>query len=236
MHFDMDHWKDFQVDYPESSVGAFSIEHFTIDEFDEKRLSIIHSDGVNRDPGCGEFRRLVETSLGIGFDGANREVWMSDTRAEILEHMPFISKIPVINPERILVNGLGLGLVVHAALKSPQVRHIDVVEHNPQVIELVGPLLNGNGRVTVHHGDAYDMTWPDGTHWDMAWHDIWPTIDDENLPGMKKLRSRYRKAVDWQGFWQMKGCLKMAKIIRQLTDKTLSYETAREIVSGKLEI
>jgi hypothetical protein len=57
------------------------------------------------------------------------------------------------------------------------------------------------GRLTIHHGDALTYKWPVGTRWTVAWHDIWDTICEDNLPDMNRLHRRFGRRVDWQGSW-----------------------------------
>jgi hypothetical protein len=231
-------WKKFQLNYPEAKLGRFSIEKFSIGKIDKHRAEIIAKEGMDRDPGSGTFTRLVETVPGAGENGSNlRKIWMSDTRAEIMEHTPLFNRLwwaeldsgPGI---RLLINGLGLGVAVHGALQY-KISHIDVVEHNEAIVDLVRPLITDD-RVTIHSGDAYDMQWPRGTKWDFAWHDIWPAIDDDNLPGMRKLHAKYRKRVYWQGCWQYQGCLKMASITRRARNGTLGVEEAMDALIGRV--
>jgi hypothetical protein len=228
-------WRKFQVDYPETSVGNFRIEKFSIDKMDYDRLRIIRDEGMDRDPGFGTFTRLVETVPGAGKEGGDLQgIWMSDTRAEIMEHSPIFNKLwwgqldtgPAL---RILINGLGLGVVVHGALQHNNIGHIDVVESNDAIIDLMSPLIT-DSRIEIHKGNAYDMQWPRGTRWDFAWHDIWPTIDDDNLRGMQKLTAKYKKRVYWQDCWQREGCLKMARILRRARAGKLSAEERLDIL------
>lgn len=235
-----DFWRKFQVEYPEDQEGQFRIEKFEIPRLDQKRVDTLIREGLARDPGHGMFTRLVEVVPGAGEEGRDlRRVWMSDTRAEVLEHSPFLNRLPVfdkVRPLRILVNGLGLGMVAKGALSIARVNHIDIVEVNPDVARLVCRHLPED-KVTIHIGDAYDIKWPRGTRWDMAWHDIWPTIDDNNLPGMARLMKRYRdKVTFWQGCWQRSGCLKMADAMRRMRNKTMPIEEALEILNGRWPI
>jgi hypothetical protein len=192
---------------------------------------------MSRDPGFGTFRKLVETIPAAGQEGSpGRRVWMSDTRAEIMEHTPALNRLFFlrnVKNKRILINGLGLGVVVHAALTYGGIDHVDVVENNPDVLALVGPLIP-DPRVTFHLGDAYDIKWPPGTRWDIAWHDIWPSIDNDNLPGMDKLLRKYKNRVGWQGCWRRKSCLAMARDYKRMEEGTLPVERALEIVLGRV--
>ena len=233
-------WRNFQVDYPEDQEGRFRIERFDIPRLDEGRLDIMRREGLDRDPGYGSFTKLVEIVPGAGEEGKDlKRVWMSDTRAEIMEHSPFFNRLPVfdrVKPLRILVNGLGLGLVAKGALNIARISHIDVVEINPDVANLVRRHLPED-KVTVHIDDSYTKTWPRGKRWDMAWHDIWPAIDDDNLPGMDKLLRRYKSRVTfWQGCWQRAGCLRMADAMKRLRNGTMSMEEAYSILDGRWPI
>jgi hypothetical protein len=231
-----DSWRKYQVKYPEEERGNFRIKKFSIPPWDKKRRRLILTEGINRDPGSGDFTKLDE-AVPDEEGGVVRHVWMSDTHAEILEHSPILNRfyhLREVKHQRVLINGLGLGLVVHAALTFPSIEHVDVVEHNEDIIELVGQhLIKEYPRVTIHLGDAYDITWPSGTRWDMAWHDIWPTIDDENLPGMDQLLAKYKTRTAWQGCWQREGCLAMARIFQQMKAGTLSPTRAWELFGGK---
>lgn len=201
-------WRAYQVDYPPDSLGRFSIEVFRIPRDDPARLHYLQQGGPLRDPGHGTFRRLIEHAP----DG-KRKLWMSDTRAEIIEHAPILSRLLAIPPgasARVLVNGLGLGVVVHAALMSEGVAHVDVVEKDTDVAQLIGRRFPAD-RVTVTIGDALSAQWPDDARWDLAWHDIWENITYLNLAGMHQLTKKYRDRTGWQGCWQRDGCLQMLR-------------------------
>ena len=232
-------WRKYQVDYPEATQGNFALVHFSIPPWDKKRLQTIRGEGLARDPGSGNFTKLSEFGAVEKTKGnpKGERTWMSDTHAEILEHTPILNKLfysANVKHKRVLVNGLGLGLVVHAALTFDSVAQIDVVEKNPDVIELVGQyLIPAYPRLKIHLGDAYDIAWPPGTRWDLAWHDIWPTIDDGNLRGMDHLMRKYKNRVAWQGCWQREGCLAMAGLFRQIEAGTLPMHKALEFIEGR---
>lgn len=165
-----------------------------------------------------------------------RLLWMGDTRAEILEHAPLFDRVAVLSgapgSRRVLINGLGLGVAVHGVLTHEVIGHVDVVELNREVAMLVGQFLDP-GRVTVHVADAYKITWPADARWDVAWHDIWPMISDENLPGMRSLHRKYRRTAGWQGSWQRAGCELMAKRMRRAQAGHIHGTEAEMILDGK---
>ena len=142
-----------------------------------------------------------------------RGVVMSDLRAELAGCLPVLRRAT----GRVLVSGLGLGIVPAAVLRRPHVTSVDVVELDEQVIDLVAgdPAARDNWaadpRLHVHHGDAHRFTWPPGTRWDVAWHDIWDTITPGNLASMAHLHRRYGHRVGWQGSWEHAECVAMRR-------------------------
>jgi hypothetical protein len=151
----------------------------------------------------------------------NNEIWMSDTTAEAQDHMEAYLEMRE-RGGRVLIVGLGLGMIVRKALELDNIEHVDVVEIDPDVIALVGPTYEGE-RCTIHQGDIYEMKWPSGTRWSVAWFDIWPTICDDNLPEMTRLARSYGRRVDWQGFWARERCLDMKREFERLSKRLLEW-------------
>jgi hypothetical protein len=61
------------------------------------------------------------------------------------------------------------------------VTRIDIIEIDPDVIELTGAYFI-DPRVHIHQGSAADPTvLPADLRWDYAWHDIWSHISTRNL-------------------------------------------------------
>ena len=60
---------------------------------------------------------------------------MSDTPAEAWEHEDAYKRAT----GHVLVNGLGLGMFVHAILKKPEVTQVTVVEKSQDVVDIVWP-------------------------------------------------------------------------------------------------
>jgi hypothetical protein len=206
----------YQVNWePRVSETGWSLERHEIPKRCYERLFHCLSGPrieLSRDCGYGPITVLKH-------DG---QVWMSDTRAEILEHAEFLNKLwytESLTP-RVLINGLGLGMAVKAAL-THHASHIDVVEIDEKVIELIAPQFeeeSASGRVTIHHADAYEMEWPKGTEWSLAWHDIWPTIASSNIEEMDRLHKKYKSKVKWQASWQRKGCIRMRRVEKEVEE------------------
>lgn len=139
----------------------------------------------------GTFTKLV-------VDGT---LWMSDVQAEYIDHFEAIEQAH----GRVLLNGLGLGCVLKAILAKDSVEHVDVVEIDRRVIDLMvenAPWVTDE-RVTVHHDDAFSAakSWAVGTRWDVAWHDVWLHLTEDNLAEMARLHRSYGRRVGWQGSW-----------------------------------
>ena len=71
-----------------------------------------------------------------GIDQAS--VWMSDTPMEYYSMWELVARV---NGPRVLVAGLGLGLLVHILALRRDITHITVVELNEDVIKMVKPYL-----------------------------------------------------------------------------------------------
>lgn len=187
----MQDWQAYQVaELPEAATGRFSVRVVDVDTPQERR-----ADGAVTPP--GRYRLLIEHG-NLGPD-----VWMSDTRYEIADHGPAIDRIED-GAQRVLINGLGLGLIVRAAILAPTVRSVDVIEYADDVIRLVGPawqrLARERGvRLAIHHANAFDDPLAGG-RWDVAWHDIWPSIPI-NAGEADYLEAMYHGRAGWQGSW-----------------------------------
>ena len=178
------------------------VSNFTVSEGDSKWASLTAIIGSSRRGSLppGEYTRLDRKH-----PGGSRSIVMSDTRDEINDLGDLFWKQPY---GRVLVHGLGLGCVVKGLLARPEVTHIDVVEIDPEVIELVGSQYT-DPRLSIHLGDAFTYDFPKGTSWDFAWHDVWDSLSTDNLsneehaqPGTyAKLNRRYARRVAWQGAW-----------------------------------
>ena len=182
--------QDYRVSVPEGCAGDWRVSRFVIEK---ETPGVLHYAFHGRPIAPGTYTRLTR----------GEDVWMSDTPAEVRNHLePIYYAKYAPEGARILINGLGLGVVLQAVLRNPNVAHIDVVEKAREVIDLVGPHYCTDPRVEIHHADAYEISWPKGYGWYMAWHDIWKDVSTDNLEGMGKLHRKYGKRVSWQSSWQ----------------------------------
>jgi hypothetical protein len=130
---------------------------------------------------------------------------MSDTAMEHRSNREFLWHAR----GRVLIAGLGLGMIVLPASQIPRVESITVVEKYGGVIELVEPPLRKamggrEGILQVVHADIFTWKPPKGATWDVIYFDIWPTICTDNIPWIVRLHRRFarRKAPGgWMGSW-----------------------------------
>jgi hypothetical protein len=193
---DKPEWKDvyaaMSVDLPPGEVDGVRVERFVIRRDSVEYMLGLARHGV-RAARPGSYTKLVR----------NGQLWMSDTTAERRDHVDALMQMWRYDARRVLINGLGLGMIVKAALTLPSIEHIDVVEIDPRVATLVGPHYEKSGRVTVHVADAYEQMkrWPAGTRWDVGWSDIWPSLCADYLPAMARLNRSYGQRCDWHACW-----------------------------------
>lgn len=193
------------VDVPEGELDGMKIERFEIKPYSLENLRNAR-DGRGTKPGI--YTKLTE----------NGDVWMSDVDAEKCDHLKPIQKIEIWKARRVLINGLGLGMVLKAALAFGCVRHIDVVEKDERVIKLVGPHYQTDPRVHIHHADAYEQAkaWPKVTRWDVGWSDIWGNVSTDDLSQMAILNRSYGRRCTWHGCWGQDQLRRIARQERKL--------------------
>ena len=178
------------VAVPEGRMGPWSVERFEVSAREAALFSI------NRQGRCikaGTYTRLSHEERGVV---------MSDTPAEKRDHVGF-----VVNAKgHVLINGLGLGMCLAAALRKPEVERVTVVELDADVIALVGRHYAADARVEIVHCDAFAYQPPKGVRYGAVWHDIWDDITSDNLPEMTRLHRKYGRRADWQGSWARYEC------------------------------
>lgn len=105
---------------------------------------------------------------------------------------------------RVLINGLGLGMVLEGVLSKPDVVHVKVIESEADVLALVAPHFKADLRVEFVHADAFAYKPTKDDQYDYVWHDIWDTLDEDNFPAMAKLNRKWARRTEAQGTWSRK--------------------------------
>lgn len=177
---------------PVGSKGPWTIAEFTVEDGIDLQL---HNLRAARD---GNGFMAVQPGMYKRLAHKQRGIVMSNTRMEIITNLDAYRKAT----GRVLINGLGLGMLLEGILNKPDVKYVRVIEIDPDVIALVGPHFKKDKRVEIIQADAYEYRPAVGERFNYAWHDIWDAITADNLPLMAKLGRRYGKRIcDAQGFW-----------------------------------
>lgn len=155
-------WKTPLTDVPLKTVGT-------------ARLKRVNYNGVYRHNGVlgYEFYSvrgwMKVTALQIK-DGRRWKTWMVDDPVHWDGMKEAVEDLPA---GRILVAGLGLGLMLHHMASEPRFTEITVIERDPDVIKLILPTLPKDPRVTIIAADYYRYIKTttetyDGVLWDLA--------------------------------------------------------------------
>lgn len=175
------------VTVPEGVSGKWSIRKFTVSEVDAKATLL-------RAMMKGRGYVPPGTYTELRCDG--RGIVMTDTPDERRDHWEPVHMAT----GHVLINGLGIGMVLSAVLKKPEVTAVTVVEIDPDVVALVGPHY-ASERMQIVTASAFDYRPTKGLRYGMVWHDIWDGICSDNLPEMTRLKRKYGRRTDWQGCW-----------------------------------
>lgn len=190
--------REYQVQdfLPEGQAGDYRIERFEVTGKEWQGFTPRHVP-------AGTYTRLMRGNT----------VVMSDTPDEWRDHCGFVA----VAEGRVLVAGLGIGMVVRALLRKPEVTHVTVVELSPEVIGLTAPHLKAlyGDKLEVVQGDILEWKPPKDARWDCGWYDIWDDITSENLDDMKRLHRRFGTKVKYQASWARGLCERQARSERQ---------------------
>lgn len=131
-------------------------------------------------------------------------VMMSDTEMERRTNRYFLMQA---NGD-VLIGGLGLGMILLATQAKEEVNSITVVEIHQEVIDLVVPQLQLNGKVNVICGDILEWYPPKGVMYDVMYFDIWNGLCEDNYDDMKRLHRRFARRLNrenpncWMSCWR----------------------------------
>lgn len=139
------------------------------------RLKKTHYRGTYHNEGIGgfEFWRTGAWLPVVALQqkhGRRWKTWMVDDPVHWDGMREAVSDLPA---GRVLVAGLGLGLMLHHMKEQPRFERITVVELNPDVVELILPTLPEDDRVEIVVGDFYEFLQDangkyDSVLWDLA--------------------------------------------------------------------
>lgn len=157
----------------DKQIGNFKLSHFTVDNNDS--YAMFH--GISP----GNYIRLTHCG----------DVLMSNTPMEKRTNKDFVTNAH----GKVLIGGLGIGLILLAIQDNPMVDKITVVEKNQEVIDLVASQLPLKDKVEIICADVYDYI-PEGLY-NTIYIDIWSYINkDVYYDQMCPLMGKYERYLD----------------------------------------
>ena len=204
-------WHTPATDYPEKQLKSARIKHGFYN------YGYFHNYGVRGYKFFEVTKQIPVTSLEIR-DKDNRDkddkeskiwwTWMVDDPP----HWWSMQDYAINSAGKVLVAGLGLGLVVHELLRNVDVDSINVIEKNKDVIDLIFPLLPKaeNVKFQIITKDFYDFIHESKEDFDRIIVDLWTSgslketmkiLDEEVRPLSIYLKIRYPDAsIIFHGF------------------------------------
>ncbi len=106
------------------------------------------------------------------------EVWMSLTPTEIVSQRPGVKKAK----GNVMIAGLGMGWLARKILERKQVKHVTIVEKDPDILAFFGGALKRDfgSKVTLLCNDAYEWIEPRIPDYDSVIFDIWLKCGDSD--------------------------------------------------------
>lgn len=196
----MSEFKFGTVSVPDGVSGDWRVSTFTItdDHIGLSNLRAIRDGNREMMLSPGEYKRL--TCKGRG-------VVMSNTPMERRTAIEAFHSAE----GKVLVNGLGLGMVLEGMLSKPEVESVRVIEVSQDVINLVAPTFLHDPRVEIILADAYKYKPGKDERFDYVWHDVWDEISSDNLGLMAILARKYGRKTAKQGFWSKDMALRLRR-------------------------
>ena len=145
------------INYPQKKIGSAEIKIISYPS------GIYHMQGVNGYKYFEVLNKIRVTTLKIN----GKTVMVDDPL-----HWYGMEGLARNSHGKVLVAGLGLGLIVHHLINYPAVSKIDVYEINKEVIELIIPLLPKDKRINIINDDFFKEPFKK-KHYDTIILDLW---------------------------------------------------------------
>lgn len=184
--------REITINVPDGVSGNWAVQSFTVSEEDAKFAGLramMH--GGRGGIKAGTYKKIQRGETLV----------MSNTPDEIQDFRHFVHRAT----GKVLVNGLGLGVLLKALLDKPEVTEIIVIEKSQDVINLVAETYKDK-RLTIINADAFEYQPPKGERYNCVWHDIWDNITSDNLNEMTTLHRKYGSRCNYQESWCRARC------------------------------
>lgn len=187
--FDRRDYFDMKKLFPEPiETEQYRIRHVILDQTQVKREKIHHLfKGI-----YAEVYELEPKIMMIILDKIKpkNEVMMSDSPMEKRTNLEFLNHVN----GKVLIAGLGIGLVILPIQEMKEVQAITVIEICPKLIDFIKPKLPLNGKVEIINADIFTWRPKNNGLFDTIYFDIWSEISGDNYGDTKVLHrifSRY---------------------------------------------
>ena len=171
--FSANGWQTPATHYPELSVGDFRIHHSYY-----SARSYYPMWGV-KDYLYFTSAKRIPLAMLQERRGSRWHTWMVDDPP----HWYSMEVYAQAAKGRVLVAGLGLGLVCHCLTANPGVTAIDVIERSEDVIKLVKPLIPQDERISIQQDDFYNWV-EKKNRYDMIIVDLWTSSGKQQKADM----------------------------------------------------
>ena len=171
-------WKTPATDYPEKEFGTARIVHGFYNG------GYYHNYGVNGYKYFFVKKKIPVASLEIEDEKGMWQGWMVDDPP----HWWSMQNYAKNSSGRVLVGGLGLGLVAGELLKNVDINSVTIVDLNKDVIGLISPLLPEaiDVQLDIVNKDFYDFINDEGNDFDRIIVDLWTSGSVEETMRIKK--------------------------------------------------
>jgi spermidine synthase len=132
----------------------------------------------------------------------NGRTLMSDTNIERRSNYEVVRR----SHGKVLVAGLGIGMILHPILRKPEVESVIVIEKNRDVISLVGKSVT-HSKLSIVNADIFEWRPNKGQKFNTIYFDIWPDRCTDYLAEMAKLHQKFKVFKDrdddsaWMESW-----------------------------------
>lgn len=181
--------------HPEDPLGYTRVKHAESPKYLIEEFSVTEADSFYFNQRC-QAQNLPAQCIRPGIyvhllDKQKDEVVMSNIPAEIYDHAEICRK----SHGRVLICGLGLGMILHQLCRNDHISEIVVVEKESEIIDMIVPAFPED-KVTILPGDAFlpDECGITG-QFDTIFFDIWNNITSQTYSEMQTLSALW---MNWQ--------------------------------------
>lgn len=173
----------------EGRVGEAEVQHFEVDAA-ASRFTALRGGREFVPPG-----RYVRLKVG-------GQLYMSDTSYEQRSNYEVVRRAH----GRVLIAGLGIGMILLPILRKKEVSAVVVVEKSNDVVALIEPQVR-HKKLSVVTADIFEWKPAKGEKFNVIYFDIWADQSTDDLAEMATLHQRFKYHLDrsddyrWMQSW-----------------------------------